>query len=366
MLVCQIDVSSNLTALQAVQKVRDDFISSLPYQHCSLAKIQHAMKTQGQALFNTTLSLQRPVSGDSAELPEISFRDVGSADPTEYDLSVDISANNKKIEIHFTYWSGKITRADAENAADTFATSISSIISSPFASSHALNLLSPRNHEQVWSWNNNGIAPEGVDTCIHHKFSEMAFEQPDAPALSGWGCEMTYRQLDEASTRLAHHLVALGVTQETPVPTCFEKSNLTIVAMIAIWKAAGGCVALDPSHPVERLTKIIETTRARVIVGSIACQSLMHGLVENVVVVENSTIDQLPQPATSLLDRSSPSDLAFIFFTSGSTGGPKGIEILHRGFCSLVSNWGPELGQDKHTRALQFCVRSNSSLRKLS
>ncbi|KAH5617363.1 hypothetical protein HBI23_258200, partial [Parastagonospora nodorum] len=91
--------------------------------------------------------------------------------------------------------------------------------------------------QKMWDWNK--IVPPAVDRCVHDLFVEQARARPSAPALCAWDGEMTYRELDEQSTRLAGHLIRLGVAVEDMVPLCFEKSMWTVVAMLAVLKAGG-------------------------------------------------------------------------------------------------------------------------------
>jgi amino acid adenylation domain-containing protein/non-ribosomal peptide synthase protein (TIGR01720 family) len=363
MLVCHLDLGSEVTALQAIEKMQSDFLSSLPHQHCSLAEVQHALNAGGQPMFNSALSLQRPLSGDSSLESEISFRDTGSYDPSEYDISLNIAASSKTIDVSLSFWTSKTSTEEARNIAATFATAVSSLLKNPESRLHELDLFSPRDKEQVWAWNNNGQTPPAMEACIHDKFEQRALSQPDAPALCSWDGELTYSQLSEITTRLAQRLIDLGVVTEDAVVTCFDKSMWTIVAMIAIWKAGGVCVAHDPSHPQDRLRGKISATKAKLLLCGQSHEVMMHAMHPNVVVVGDLLYDQLPPlSGTSIGKRATPNNAAFIYFTSGSTGEPKGIVAEHRGYCTMADTWTKEMGFDRHTRAFQFAVSSNHCL----
>ncbi|PVI01698.1 acetyl-CoA synthetase-like protein, partial [Periconia macrospinosa] len=84
------------------------------------------------------------------------------------------------------------------------------------------------NARKIWKWNSE--VPPAVERCIHELFEEQANARPEAPAICAWDGEMTYGELDELSSRLAGHLVELGVQPEEVVPLCFEKSKWTVVA----------------------------------------------------------------------------------------------------------------------------------------
>ncbi|KAE8868654.1 hypothetical protein PTNB29_02565 [Pyrenophora teres f. teres] len=114
-----------------------------------------------------------------------------------------------------------------------------------------IEITTPEDRQQLWVWNQN--VPPAVERCIHDLFTEQAAARPDAPAICAWDGELTYGELDALSSKLAGHLVQLGVKAEDVVPLCFEKSMWTVVAMLAVLKAGGAFLLLDPSLPTERL-----------------------------------------------------------------------------------------------------------------
>ncbi len=93
-------------------------------------------------------------------------------------------------------------------------------------------------------------------------FTEQARLQPNEPAICAWDGELTYHELDELSTRLAHHLTKLGIQPENVVPLCFEKSTWMIVAMLGVLKAGGAFAPLDPEHPRNRHEDIFDQMRS--------------------------------------------------------------------------------------------------------
>ena len=158
-----------------------------------------------------------------------------------------------------------------------------------------------------------------VDTAerqggVHTAFSEIAAEHPEAIALSWDGGESTYRDLDEAADRLAADLVRRGVRTETPVPIRLCRGADYVVAMLAVLKAGGLIVPLDPALPDERVDEIIRQTGARLIVDAASV-----GLA-----------DAITPPADYRPADVGPGQGAYVVFTSGTTGKPKGVIGTHR------------------------------------
>jgi non-ribosomal peptide synthetase component F len=104
---------------------------------------------------------------------------------------------------------------------------------------------------------------------VHDLFADQAAAQPESPAICAWDGELIYSELDALSTRLAGHLLSLGVKPDDVVPLCFEKSMWTVVAMLAVLKAGGAFVPLDPEHPTSRREEILKQTKALVVLTSL-------------------------------------------------------------------------------------------------
>ena len=208
--------------------------------------------------------------------------------------------------------------------------------------------------QKLWSWNHT--VEEAMMKTIHELFSEQASAQPDAPAIHAWDGEMTYGELDAQSTRLAAHLVGLGVGPEDIVPLCFEKSMWTVVAMLAVLKAGGAFAPLDPEHPRSRHEEILKQTKADLVLTSKQYATLWAGPVCTTVVVDGSSMSQLPCAADNILPRPRASQAAYVIFTSGSTGIPKGVVVEHQAICTGCMAHGKAFGFSAETRFLQFAA----------
>ena len=175
--------------------------------------------------------------------------------------------------------------------------------------------------------------PVGVNRCVHHLIEDQAYQQPFAPAVSSWDGNLTYHSLDRASSKLAHHLRTLGAGPERIIPFLFEKSLWAVVATVAILKSGSAFVALDPSTPESRRVSIIQETDAMILVTSPSHAGLFEGIVDNVIVVSSAFIDSLKTNDSKPCPEVSPWNAAFVLFTSGSTGQPKGIVQDHGAVC---------------------------------
>ena len=160
-----------------------------------------------------------------------------------------------------------------------------------------------------------GVAP-------HTRFAEIAAARPDVIAVSWADGQLTYRDLDESADRLAAALRRAGITDETPVAITLPRGPNYVVAMLAILKAGGTIVPLDPTMPAERIAEILRQTSAPVVLD----EELFFAWVA------------IEAPADYRAATVSPDHAAYIVFTSGTTGTPKGVIGTHRALSAYADD----------------------------
>ncbi|EGP85178.1 uncharacterized protein MYCGRDRAFT_110642 [Zymoseptoria tritici IPO323] len=216
-----------------------------------------------------------------------------------------------------------------------------------------------RDLDQIRRWNSKAF--EAIENkCVHTLIAEKASEHPAKIAIDAWDGKLTYRELEDLSSRVAYVLYARGFRPgESPsvLPLCFEKSKWTSIAMLGAMKAGGICVALDISQPSKRLRSIVEQTRARWVICTTATLSIAKACSES-----NETIVDLEQALRedskeTTLPHVSPTQTVFVTFTSGSTGRPKGACISHANVAAAVHYQGDLLGF-RDARVLDFAPYS--------
>ncbi|KAJ4116109.1 Nonribosomal peptide synthetase 4 [Fusarium equiseti] len=350
MVTCRVNIT-DLTSLGDVMAlVQKDFLDSLDYRHVPLAQVQHALQLSDTALFNTALSYRKlpPVPLNP---PDVVFEEVRPTyDPDEYNVSINIEAGEDDMAVDLMYWSDTMSDGQATNVAHAFTTALSNILHQVDQPVSQLDHLGSHHLQQISQWNQH--MPDAVEKCLHDLFQQQMMIRPDSQAIVSWDGEFTYSELDEASTKLACHIAGLGVGLETFVLICFEKSAFAIVAMLAILKAGGACVPLDPTHPEAAIRLRAEDTRAPIALVSPEMASRFSTIVDTTVIVEKSILQAISQQST--LPHVKPHNACFVIYTSGSTGRPKGVVLEHRGLATNAMCSGPKLGYSDNSRVLQF------------
>ncbi len=179
---------------------------------------------------------------------------------------------------------------------------------------------------------------EVAHNCIHEIFAKQAAQTPQLVAVICEDRKLTYDELNRRANRLAHDLKNRGVGPDTPVGICIERSLEMLVGLLGILKAGGAYVPLDPDYPAERLAFMLADCGISIVLTQdhLAQTFIDHNV--ELIILDNhcsalgGTSEENPQ------NECTPANLAYVMYTSGSTGIPKGVSIPHRGVVRLVKD----------------------------
>jgi amino acid adenylation domain-containing protein len=179
---------------------------------------------------------------------------------------------------------------------------------------------------------------EGAEraACVQEFVAQRAAENPHALAVSSGHEELSYAELDRRANRLATYLRSLGVGRNVVVGLYLERSPAMVVAALAILKAGAAYVPLDPIHPVERLAFMLRDSSADLVVSNTRWIKGFPSGAWRVVLLDRDAEKIAAQSDVPLPAGVGPDELAYIIYTSGSSGQPKGVELVHAGLSNLV------------------------------
>jgi amino acid adenylation domain-containing protein len=198
---------------------------------------------------------------------------------------------------------------------------------------------------QMLDWNQTEVDYPRHST-IAELFAEQAARTPDHVALVYKDRQLTYRELDERSNRLARHLQILGVRPDKLVGVAMGRSETLVVSMLAILKAGGAYVPLDPNFPKERLSLVIEDSGMQIVLTTAASQARLPLDMSRLTVLDAEDPEIAQSSAHAVLPAASSHDLAYVMYTSGSTGRPKGVMLEHRNVVNFFTGMDLAIGSE--------------------
>jgi amino acid adenylation domain-containing protein len=340
-LIMRADLRGELTFLQVLERVKKTTLDAFDHQDFPLEKLVEELSPErqitGSPLFQVMFSL---MNGKVAplELPGMEMHPMGvEATASKCDLTL-MAIDGEIFKLALNYDTGLFEADTIHRMLYHFGFLLDSAIATPELRIWDLAMLSPEETRQLLvEWNRTETAY--CHTCIHELFEEQARKAPKAPAIVFHGAFLSYGELNRRANQLAHYLRTLGVKPSARVAICVERGLDMVVGLLAVLKAGGAYVLLDLSYPQERLRFILEDSAPVALLVQSDLQELPAEINEGVCVIDlaKDVCGDLPE---TNLDRAEtgidPECLAYVVYTSGSTGEPKGSEIPHRSIAGFI------------------------------
>jgi amino acid adenylation domain-containing protein len=294
----------------------------LPHRRYPLADIQRdSGRVVAETLFNFV---------DFHRLPDEVWDDSLEIARTNYALFFNTSPAGLTLDADPAY----LHPAACEQLADVYRHILESIAADPYGRPEPPALSGPARDVALREW---AVAPPvtGDGLMFHELVSEQARLRPDSVAVAYGDREISYAELDRATTRLAWELVRLGVGPESVVGVCLDRGPGLVTALLGVLKAGGAFLPLDPEYPADRLAFMVRDSGTRVLLTR-------TGLAAGLPPVEHTVrLDAPDRPPADTPERApdtgtGPENLAYVIYTSGSTGRPKGVAVPHRGLTNAV------------------------------
>jgi amino acid adenylation domain-containing protein/non-ribosomal peptide synthase protein (TIGR01720 family) len=310
----------------------------LRHQHASLAEISTLTELPpGQSLFETILVYENyPLSGQLFKRMEsLGMSELRAWDKTNYPLTLAVSPSPHSM-LQVVYDRRRYNAFAIDRLLSHLTNLLRALPQNAECVLGELSLLDEAEKRELLVDRNAAAQAAYPECTLPQLFAERVALRPQAPALSYEGRQMSYVELASRARAWAGRLAECGVADEVLVGIYLERSPEAIIAMMATLEAGGAYLPLDPSYPKERLAFMIQDAGVRVIITERRLRERLPDCDVEVLLgdeLPSADTDDRLLPDVCDLDR-----LAYVMYTSGSTGLPKAVEVTHRGIVRLVSS----------------------------
>nr|QEO73764.1 AMP-dependent synthetase and ligase [uncultured bacterium] len=359
-LVMRADLSRNPTFAELLGRVRRTVLESFRHQDYPfpllVKKLQPERDPSRSPIFEVAFVLQKAHAGLNQGLASFAVGEAGAAlemnglrleslaldhGVAQFDLMLVVTEAGGELKASLQYNTDLFDAETVARMVGHFETLLGGIVADDTRRLAELGLLTAPEERRLLV-ELNDTERDYPSGCMHELFEAQAARTPDAVALVCGDERLTYRELNERANRLAHHLRALGVGPEEFVGILLERRVELIIALLATLKAGGAYVPLDPAYPLERLSFMLEDTRAGVLLTQRKLAHLLPQAEAKVVCVDEEADAFAAHDSENPRAVATPVSLGYVIYTSGSTGRPKGVSIEHHSAVTLI-HWAKEV-----------------------
>ncbi|OUS25460.1 hypothetical protein A9Q99_21275 [Gammaproteobacteria bacterium 45_16_T64] len=317
------------------------------YEHVPLVDVQSVSEVSSkQPLFDSIVVFENyPMEQGFFDYLPIKLTEVTLVEHANYPLTL-IVIPGEKLTFKISYNDSLFDEVDVERILGHLVVMLEGVSNQPEMRLNDLPWLTPREISQVTVEWNRTEAEYPSDCSLVDLFEKKSERYPDHRAVSFGDETLTYIQLNRLSNQVAHALIASGVNPGDNVAIVMGRSISMIVTTLAVLKAGGVYVPVDPSYPEDRITYMLSDTNARVLItcnqDEPKISTIESDCLPSIIVWESLLNTMLETSQTKYTNNlkipSNSSMLAYIIYTSGSTGTPKGVRVSQKAVSRLVIN----------------------------
>ena len=345
LLINTVPVRANMGAATTVAdllaQLQRDHADTLEHEHLALTEIHHV--AGHDQLFDTLFLYESyPIdAGALSGVQELAVTGFSSREYNHYPLSVMVLPGHE-LGLRVEFDTSVFDTADIEALVERLQRLLVSMTADPTARLSAIDLLAVVEYDRLDEWANREVLSQPVATArsIPAVFAEQVARASEAVAVTFEGRSMTYGELDEAATGLAHLLSMHGAGPGQCVALLVPRCDEAIVGMLAVLKTGAAYLPIDPSVPAARLEFMVGDAGPVAVVTTAGLRSRLDGFDVAVVEVDNSALDVYPR--TTLLTPAGD-DVAYLIYTSGTTGVPKGVAVTHHNVTQVLESLPADL-----------------------
>jgi amino acid adenylation domain-containing protein/non-ribosomal peptide synthase protein (TIGR01720 family) len=334
-------IAATTTTIDLLDQLRNAHNRTLEHQHLALSEIHRI--TGHDQLFDTLFVFENyPL--DVAALSsanELAITEFSAREHNHYPLTMQ-AVPGTELGLRVEYDTDVFDADSIEVLIRWLERVLVAMAADPARRLSSVDVLDEPECGYLDEWGNRAVLAEPVTASVSVPvlFAAQVARAPGAAAVTCAGRSMTYREVDEASNRLAHFLVGRGVGPGRHVALLFSRSAEAIVAMLAVLKTGAAYVPMDPAHPAARIGFMLDDAAPIAAVTTAGLADRLEGHDIAVVDVNDPAIDT---QSSTALSAPGADDIAYVIYTSGTTGAPKGVAVTHRNLAYLADSSSSDL-----------------------
>ena len=344
-LVLRSDLSNNPTYRELLHKVKDTTLEAISHQEVPFEKVvEHVEKSRDisrSPIFQVMFVFQNndPIEEMNVEGVNISVESDENK-TSRVDLSFTVIETENSLNINIIYCTDLFRKETIVLIMDHFKMLLSAITANRNTAIDNLNIISSEERKRIVEIFNNTVSTYPKKSTLIELFESRVLINPDAIALVFEDSHISYKELNERSNQLAHYLRDnYSIEQDDLLGIKLGRSEKMVIAMLGILKSGAGYVPIDPEYPNERIEYLIENSRCKVVLDEDELFSF------NVMRSRYSKVN--PKKVNN------PNSIAYVMYTSGSTGQPKGVVIEHASVINEITCQAARFGILEEDRILQ-------------
>jgi len=339
-LVIRGKISPQQTFIELLQQIKHKNLKALTNQDVSFEQLIEALQPDRDMSYSPLVQVMfvmQNAKSETLQIPGVEiFQEDMSFKTSKFDLTLSV-VEDAGLTINLEYDCALFLPSTMEHYLKRYEHVLNEVLDDADRALEYFNCIPSNEYKQiVFDNNTTDQLFSDREQCVHKLFKHQAKKHnPKAIAVKSSTVSMSYEQLDNSADDLAVILQQYGVCSESLVGVCIERSIDMIVSILAIMKAGGGYVPIDPDYPESRINNIIDDANLALILSKQKYKTLFSGVKSEVLCLDMA----LPKVAKNsmLVDPGvSMDNLAYVIYTSGSTGTPKGVMVQHRSLSNLV------------------------------
>lgn len=341
-LVLRADLSGDPSFRELLARVRETALAAFNHQEMPFEKLVQELNpprdVSRHPVFQVMLVLIN-VPEAPQEVPGFELSDLSSVPPedaSDFDLHLVVQETDGNIHFTLTYRKDLFDAPTIARMCEHFQSLLQAVVADRELRLQQIPLSTESERQRLLVEWNATDRDYGSEECLHEMVESRVAGCPEAVAVDFEGQQLTFRQLNQRANQLAHYLARYGVGPDAAVGVCLERSPEMVVSLLAVLKAGGAYMPLDPDYPADRLAMMAADCRPPAVITTRSLAARLSFDDVPLVFLDEIAAELTDESCENPSSHNSLDDVAYVIYTSGSTGVPKGVRNTHRGICNRL------------------------------